>query len=43
MLRQEVANMEKTSIDKINDTMAELRRANEILAEMFGLDESEDN
>jgi hypothetical protein len=35
--------MEKTSIDKINDTMAELRRANEILAEMFGLDESEDN
>jgi hypothetical protein len=35
--------MEKTATERINETLAELHLANKMLAEMFGLDESEDN
>lgn len=35
--------MEETATDRVNKVLAELHLANKMMAELFGLEESEDN
>lgn len=43
LLKKEEHNMEETATDRVNKVLAELHLANKMMAELFGLEESEDN